>query len=51
MSNDEKESSKEDEQMICALTADEMVALREGPSRKRARTTDGMRALVWPPPL
>jgi len=30
MSNDEKESSKEDEQMICALTADEMVALREG---------------------
>ncbi len=30
MSNDEKESSKEDEQMICALTADEMVALRTG---------------------
>ncbi len=30
MSNDEKESSKEDEQMICALTADEMVALQEG---------------------
>ena len=30
MSNDEKESSKKDEQMICALTADEHVALREG---------------------
>ena len=30
MSNDEQESSKEDEQMICALTADEHVALREG---------------------
>lgn len=30
MSNDEKESSKEDEQMICALTADEMIVLREG---------------------
>ena len=30
MSNDEKDSSKEDKQMICALTADEMVALREG---------------------
>jgi hypothetical protein len=30
MSNDEKESRKEDEQMICALTADEHVALQEG---------------------
>jgi len=30
MSNDENESSKEDEKMICALTADEHVALREG---------------------
>jgi hypothetical protein len=30
MSNDAKASSKEDEQMICALTADEHVALREG---------------------
>ena len=30
MSNDEKDSSKEDKQMICALTADEMVAWREG---------------------
>jgi len=30
MSNDEKENSKEDEQMICALTAGEHVALREG---------------------
>lgn len=30
MSNDEQESSKEDEQMICALTVDEHVALREG---------------------
>ena len=30
MSNDAKASSKEDEQMICALTADEHAALREG---------------------
>ncbi len=30
MSNDEKDSSKKDKQMICALTADEHVALQEG---------------------
>ena len=29
MSNDKKEQSKEDDQMICALTADETVALQE----------------------